>query len=238
MPALIFLKECNSTNEEILKYLNPEKSDYQAVYTFNQTNGRGQYGNSWECEANLNLAFTLAVPAQHFETQDHLLNFRTAIILADFLANMTKSRVEIKWPNDIIIKNKKISGILTEKKNVEGTPFFIIGVGLNILQENFEHLPKAGSLLTQTGMKLEPEKIANLLFEELSENLRKPFSAEELFRRINQNLFRKDKVSVFELKGLRQNGIIKKVDEAGYLWVDLENQGLQKFYNKEIELLY
>ncbi|MGZ5284965.1 MAG: biotin--[acetyl-CoA-carboxylase] ligase [Kaistella sp.] len=238
MPALIFLKECNSTNEEILKYLNPEKSDYQAVYTFNQTNGRGQYGNSWECAANLNLAFTLAVPAQYFETQDHLLNFHTAIILADFLANMTKSRVEIKWPNDIIIKNKKISGILTEKKNVEGTPFFIIGVGLNILQENFEHLPKAGSVLTQTGLKLEPEKIANLLFEALSENLRKPFSAEELFRRINQNLFRKDKVSVFELKGLRQNGIIKKVDEAGFLWVDLENQGLQKFYNKEIELFH
>ncbi|MGZ5192906.1 MAG: biotin--[acetyl-CoA-carboxylase] ligase, partial [Kaistella sp.] len=71
-----------------------------------------------------------------------------------------------------------------------------------------------------------------------SENLRRPFSTEELFGRINQNLFRKDKVSVFERKGLRQNGIIKKVDEAGFLWVDLENQGLQKFYNKEIELLY
>lgn len=238
MPALIFLKECNSTNEEILKFLNPGESDYQAVYTFNQTNGKGQYGNSWECAANLNLAFTLAVPAQHFETHDHLLNFHTALILADFLANMTKSRVEIKWPNDIIIKNKKISGILTEKKNVEGTPYFIIGVGLNILQENFEHLPKAGSLLTQTGMKLDPVKVANLLFDYLMENLKTPLCTEELFERINQNLFRKDTVSVFELKGLRQNGIIKKVDEAGFMWVELENQGLQQFYNKEIELLY
>ena len=238
MPALIYLKECNSTNEEILKFLNHEKRDYQAVYTFNQTLGKGQYGNSWECAANLNLAFTLAVPAQHFETQDHLLNFRTALILADFLANLTKSRVEIKWPNDIIMKTKKISGILTEKKNFERTPFFIIGVGLNILQENFEHLPKAGSILTQTGLKLNPEKVANLLFEYLTENLKKPILTDELFGRINHNLFRKDKVSVFELNGLRQNGIIKKVDEAGFLWVDLENQGLQKFYNKEIELLY
>ena len=45
-------------------------------------------------------------------------------------------------------------------------------------------------------------------------------------------------VSVFEIKGIRQNGIIRNVDEEGFLWVELENQGLQKFYNKEIELLY
>ena len=45
-------------------------------------------------------------------------------------------------------------------------------------------------------------------------------------------------VSVFETGGVRQNGIIKKVDEEGFLWVELENEGLQKFYNKEIDLLY
>lgn len=238
MPALIFLKECNSTNEEILNFLNSAETYYQAVYTLNQTNGKGQYGNSWECGENLNLAFSIAVPRQLYETHHHLLNFRTALLLSDFLANMTKCRVEIKWPNDIIIKNKKISGILTEKKNVDGTPYFIIGVGLNILQENFNHLPKAGSILTQTGLKLDPENVANLLFEYLTANLKNPISTEELFERINQNLFRKDIVSVYKLQGLRQNGIIKKVDEDGYLWVILEHQGLQKFYNKEIELLY
>ena len=237
MPAPIFLAQCESTNEEILKFLNDSREVIQAVYTFNQTKGKGQYGNSWECAENLNLAFTLALPAQ-LETQDHLFNFRTAMLLADFLAIMTKNRVEIKWPNDIIIKNKKIAGILTEKKTVLGVTYFIIGIGLNILQENFGDLPKAGSILTQTGLKLNPTDIAESLFAYLTEHLRHEISAELIFENINQQLFRKEMVSVFETGGVRQNGIIKKVDEEGFLWVELENEGLQKFYNKEIDLLY
>ena len=237
MPAPIFLAQCESTNEEILKFLNDSREVIQAVYTFNQTKGKGQYGNSWECAENLNLAFTLALPAQ-LETQDHLFNFRTAMLLADFLAIMTKNAVEIKWPNDIIIKNKKIAGILTEKKTVLGVTYFIIGIGLNILQENFGHLPKAGSILTQTGLKLNPTDIAESLFAYLTEHLRHEISAELIFEKINQQLFRKEMVSVFERGGVRQNGIIKKVDEEGFLWVELENEGLQKFYNKEIDLLY
>lgn len=237
MPAPIFLAQCESTNEEILKFLNDSREVIQAVYTFNQTKGKGQYGNSWECAENLNLAFTLALPAQ-LETQDHLFNFRTAMLLADFLAIMTKNAVEIKWPNDIIIKNKKIAGILTEKKTVLGVTYFIIGIGLNILQENFGHLPKAGSILTQTGLKLNPTDIAESLFAYLTEHLRHEISAELIFENINQQLFRKEMVSVFETGGVRQNGIIKKVDEEGFLCVELENEGLQKFYNKEIDLLY
>ena len=237
MPAPIFLAQCESTNEEILKFLNDSREVIQAVYTFNQTKGKGQYGNSWECAENLNLAFTLALPA-HLETRDHLFNFRTAMLLADFLAIMTKKAVEIKWPNDIIIKNKKIAGILTEKKTVLGVTYFIIGIGLNILQENFGHLPKAGSILTQTGLKLNPTDIAESLFAYLTEHLRHEISAELIFENINRQLFRKEMVSVFETGGVRQNGIIKKVDEEGFLWVELENEGLQKFYNKEIDLLY
>lgn len=238
MPALIFVQECHSTNYEILNFLDGSMNDIKAVYTCSQTRGKGQYGNSWACVSDLNLAFSLALPAPGFAAQDHLFNFRTALLLADFIANMTKNPVEIKWPNDIIINNKKVSGILTEKKTVSGFPYYIIGIGLNILQEDFDGLPKAGSILTQTGLKLVPQKVAEMLFEYLTVHFETPISSEDLFKGINQKLFRREVVSVFELKALRQNGIIKKVDEDGYLWVELENDGLQKFYNKEIELLY
>ena len=52
------------------------------------------------------------------------------------------------------------------------------------------------------------------------------------------HLYRKNEVSVFEKNKVRQNGIIKNVDENGYIWIDLEIEGLQKFFHKEIELLY
>jgi BirA family transcriptional regulator, biotin operon repressor / biotin---[acetyl-CoA-carboxylase] ligase len=61
---------------------------------------------------------------------------------------------------------------------------------------------------------------------------------QEILNLFNKNLFRKDEISVFEKDGKRQNGIIRKADEKGELWIELEDDGLQSFYHKEIRLLY
>ncbi|UJF30743.1 hypothetical protein L0B70_04980 [Kaistella sp. 97-N-M2] len=107
-----------------------------------------------------------------------------------------------------------------------------------MLQQNFDDLPKAGSLLTQAGLECNLEDLTLALHEFLCMNLPRAIKEECLLDKLNQQLFRKEVVSVFEMKGLRQNGIIKEVDSEGFLWVDLENDGLQKFFHKEIELLY
>ena len=238
MASIIYVNECASTNEEILHFLPSENNQLLSVYTFNQKKGKGQYGNSWQSSENLNLAFSIAVPSSLIKIQDHLFNFHTALLVADFLANMTKSKIEVKWPNDLIIKNKKISGLLIEKKNVGAFSYFIVGIGLNVLQENFKGLKKAGSILTQTLLKFNLNELAISLHEFLLQNLTNDISAKDLLINLNDHLFKKDQISVFEIKSLRQNGIIKEVDENGFLWVELENEGLRKFYHKEIELLY
>lgn len=238
MASIIYLNECASTNEEILHFLPSENNQLLSVYTFNQKKGKGQYGNSWQSSENLNVAFSIAVPANLIKTQNHLFNFHTALLVADFLAIMTNSKIEVKWPNDLIIKNKKISGLLIEKINKSGLPYFIIGIGLNVLQENFENLKKAGSLLTQTYLKFNLNELAISLHEYLLQNLLDEISTKNLLTKLNEHLFKKGQISVFEIKGLRQNGIIKEVDENGFLWVELENEGLKKFFHKEIELLY
>ncbi|MGA9212927.1 biotin--[acetyl-CoA-carboxylase] ligase [Kaistella sp.] len=238
MMRLFYLKECSSTHDEIEKFLSNDTLDLQAVYTFNQTKGKGQYGNSWESGRDLNLAYSVAVPDELIKLPNHLFNFHTAEVLADFLAILTKQIAGIKWPNDIVINNKKVSGILIEKKIIKGRSYFLIGIGLNVLNENFTHLPKAGSLLTQTGVKFNLESLTQSLHEYLVENLTKPVSEESVMEKLNERLFRKDLISVFEIGQSRQNGIIKKVDKDGFLWVELENDGLRKFFHKEIALLY
>ena len=238
MIRLFYLKECSSTHDVIEKFISQDTLDLQAVHTFNQTKGKGQYGNSWESGHNLSLAYSVAVPDELIKLPNHLFNFRTAELLADFLAILTNRSPEIKWPNDIIINNKKVAGILIEKKVIRGRSYFLIGIGLNVLDENFLHLPKAGSLLTQTGIRFDLETVTQSLHDYFVEHLLKPISETSVLERLNQRLFRKDLISVFEIGQLRQNGIIKNVDEDGYLWVDLENDGLQKFFHKEITLLY
>lgn len=237
MSALFYLKECSSTNDEISKFLLYGDSDFIAVHTFNQTKGRGQYGNTWSSTAEKNLAYTLAVKAENFTVSDFMFNYYTAIAIRDFLANLTDSDVKIKWPNDMILKGKKIVGILIEKKKFNQNQYFIVGAGFNILQEKFE-IFNAGSLLTQIGRRFELNDFTLQLHDFLTGKLKNIPSEEEIIKLFNTNLFRKDEISVFEIEKTRQNGIIKKADKNGELWIDLENDGLQSFYHKEIKLLY
>ena len=236
MNSLIYFNNCASTQDELIDFLNQHylSEDFLAVYTFNQTKGRGQYGNSWENLPEENLAYSFALKTKNINVSDTCFNFYTAILVRDFIANLTKTEVKIKWPNDLILKNKKICGMLFEKnKN-----YFVVGIGINILQENFKNLPKAGSVLSQTGLSFELKTFAESLHQYIFEHLVQKEIPNNILELYHLHLYRKNEVSVFEKNKVRQNGIIKNVDENGYIWIDLENEGLQKFFHKEIELLY
>ena len=236
MNSLIYFNNCASTQDELIDFLNQHylSEDFLAVYTFNQTKGRGQYGNSWENLPEENLAYSFALKTKNINVSDTCFNFYTAILVRDFIANLTKTEVKIKWPNDLILKNKKICGMLFEKsKN-----YFVVGIGINILQENFKNLPKAGSVLSQTGLSFELKAFTESLHQYLFEHLVQKEIPNNILELYQLNLYRKNEVSVFEKNEVRQNGIIKNVDETGHIWIDLENEGLQKFFHKEIELLY
>ena len=236
MNSLIYFNNCASTQDELIDFLNQHylSEDFLAVYTFNQTKGRGQYGNSWENLPEKNLAYSFALKTKNINVSDTCFNFYTAILVRDFIANLTKTEVKIKWPNDLILKNKKICGMLFEKsKN-----YFVVGIGINILQENFKNLPKAGSVLSQTGLSFELKTFAESLHQYIFEHLVQKEIPNNILELYHLHLYRKNEVSVFEKNKVRQNGIIKNVDETGHIWIDLENEGLQKFFHKEIELLY
>ncbi len=236
MNSLTYFNNCASTQDELIDFLNQHylSEDFLAVYTFNQTKGRGQYGNSWENLPEENLAYSFALKTKNINVSDTCFNFYTAILVRDFIANLTKTEVKIKWPNDLILKNKKICGMLFEKnKN-----YFVVGIGINILQENFKNLPKAGSVLSQTGLSFELKAFTESLHQYLFEHLVQKEIPNNILELYHLHLYRKNEVSVFEKNEVRQNGIIKNVDENGYIWIDLENEGLQKFFHKEIELLY
>lgn len=238
MSELFYCTECSSTNDEITQVLLYPESNFVGLYTFNQTKGKGQYGNTWNSAIGQNLAYTLAVKTESVTHSDFMFNYYTAIAVQSYLANLTEKIVKIKWPNDIILKNKKIVGILIEKKKVNNKNYFIIGIGINILQEKFDEITNAGSLLTQTGNRYELKKFTEDFHGYLIEKLKNIPKDGDILELFNSNLFRKDEISVFELENSRQNGIIKNADENGRIWIDLEESGLQSFYHKEIKLLY
>lgn len=237
MSDLFYQKECSSTNDEIPQVLLYPDSNFVGLYTFNQTKGRGQYGNTWISTAEKNLAYTIAVKTDSISLSDFMFNYYTAIAVRQYIAILTENTVKIKWPNDIILTNKKVAGILIEKRKYNGENYFLIGTGINILQEKFDEISNAGSIFTQTGKKHDLQTVVKEFHRFLIEKFKNPTSEIEVLDGFNENLFRKDEISVFEIEGLRQNGIIRKADENGKIWIEFEN-GLQAFYHKEIKLLY
>lgn len=237
MSELIYLSECSSTNDEISQILLYPTSDFTGLYTFKQTKGKGQYGNTWTSAPEQNLAYTIAVKTSSVDHSGFMFNYYTAIAVQSFIANLTEKTVKIKWPNDIIIANKKVAGILIEKKKINGEDYFIVGIGINILQEKFDNISNAGSLLTQTGKTFSLKNFTENFHEFLVEKFKNIPRDGEILVNFNSNLFRKDEISVFELQNIRQNGIIRKADENGEIWIEFES-GMRSFYHKEIKLLY
>ncbi|WDF47375.1 biotin--[acetyl-CoA-carboxylase] ligase [Chryseobacterium sp. KACC 21268] len=236
MTRLHHFENCFSTNDEILSVINEDEST--AVFTFNQTKGRGQYGNIWRVVPNQNLAYSIAIKTSKVNISDTFLNYYTAIIIRDFLANLANADAKIKWPNDIILNGKKVCGILIEKKKIDNEEYYIIGIGINVLQSDFSNLPKAGSILSVTGLSFDLRDFANQFHQNIVSKMEQITTEEQILKDYNDSLFRKDEISVFQKNDLRQNGIIKNADINGFLWIDLENEGLQKFFHKEIEMLY
>lgn len=236
MSQLFHLENCFSTNDEIITLLYEDEPT--AVFTFNQTKGRGQYGNIWKVIPNQNLAYSLAVKTSKINISDTFLNYYTAILVRDFLANLTNADTKIKWPNDIILNGKKVCGILIEKKKINNYDYYVIGIGINLLQTDFSNLPKAGSVLSVTGLSFDLIEFTNQFHQHIISKIESVESEENILLKYNNSLFRKDEISVFQKDDVRQNGIIKNADKNGFLWIDLENEGLQKFFHKEIEMLY
>jgi BirA family transcriptional regulator, biotin operon repressor / biotin---[acetyl-CoA-carboxylase] ligase len=147
--TVILLPTCESTNTYLmdLSQKSPQQEGF-LVRAFQQTAGRGQRGNSWESTPNLNLTLSfLAYP--HFLALHEIfvLNMAIALGVHDFLCQyIAPNLVSIKYPNDLLIENKKIGGILIENAiKGEAIDRTVVGIGLNVNQTTFTH-PRATSL--------------------------------------------------------------------------------------------
>jgi BirA family biotin operon repressor/biotin-[acetyl-CoA-carboxylase] ligase len=150
--SLVFMPECHSTNDEASRLIETNSNVLEGtlVITNNQTAGRGQRGNSWISEAGKNLTFSLVIKPTFLSALDQFfLNKAFSLGLFDYLRTVGNTDVKIKWPNDIIVNNKKICGILIEN-HIQGQHLqhSIVGIGLNVNQNN-SLLPTATSMTLQ-----------------------------------------------------------------------------------------
>lgn len=241
---LIKLDAIDSTND-FLKRLSGQQSldNFTVVTAEKQTHGKGQMGAKWDSETGKNLMFSVLLNnVLNNITEIFDLNVAVALSILNTLEKLNIPNLSIKWPNDILSDNKKVAGILIEntiKNNGEITS--IIGIGLNVNQLNFDNLPKASSLAAIMKTDFDKEIILNLFIEclKLNCNLLQNKSASQLWNNYNNKLFKKGIPMAFSLPNETQfMGIIQGVNAEGKLEVKLENDTIETYGIKEIQLLY
>jgi len=146
----IYLKKIDSTNN-YLKLTSFE--DNIIIYTFNQTKGRGRRDREWLDFKNKNLAISFLIKSN---LNPFWLICTASLALIDILISLNIKNCWIKWPNDIYINDKKLSGILAETvRSQEKIEKIIIGIGININNDfkDLQMLKNATSIYIEKGKK-------------------------------------------------------------------------------------
>ncbi len=125
-----FFKKVKSTNNTALRLVKYGKSN-GAILSETQSCGRGQRGNKWISKKG-NLFMTIFFEINNKLTLKKLTQLNLSIIKR-IIFKITKTYVNIKLPNDILINKKKICGILQEIVFKNNRKFIIIGIGINIV---------------------------------------------------------------------------------------------------------
>ena len=241
---LIKLNAIDSTNT-YLKQLAKETHlpNETVVVAEHQLAGRGQMGNGWCSKKGESLTFSMFKAHESLQAErQFMISMAVSVAIVKVLQEMYVPKISVKWPNDILSANKKIGGILIENV-LDGSfiKYSVIGVGLNVNELDFSNLPHASSMRLETGKEFQKEEVLDDILKALFKNLKNLSSRDfsEMRRIYENNLFRMEKISVFETPdGSRFNGIIKGVSEIGELLLKTENSPLKKFQLKEVKLVY
>ncbi len=206
-----------STNDFAMQWLREGASDGALVIADHQTQGRGRQGRDWYSPIGTALTFSLIWRCQvHEAAQATML---AAVAVYDLLVALKIKDVAIKWPNDILITERKVCGILSEalwdNENFVGV---VLGIGLNI------HVDFSGTELSESAISLqtaslEPCERTEILRQLLShlDQLRPYMGSSTLFRNWRSKLTSLGRpVTIQNLRG-----IASAVDDSGALWLEL-----------------
>lgn len=235
----IKLDQIESTNSYLTTLNNEVKQGCGTVVrTDFQTDGIGQRGNSWIVEPFKNLTFSVVVYPNIDAKYAFYLNIVASLAVQKTLIDL-KIISKIKWPNDILVKHKKISGILIENQvNGQKITQSIIGIGLNVNQKAFKNM-NATSILNE-GVTINIDDVLKQIYGYLDfyYNILIESNYKLLLKLYYSHLFLMDDWGVFEVEGNQFKAKVLGVNEHGFLSIMTEDNHQKYFDLKEIKFIF
>ena len=169
-----YFTEIDSTNVHACELARQGSAHGEIVIAEAQTRGKGRLGRHWISPPYRNLYLSAILRPRLAPRHTPQLTLMSAVALAETVQSFIVDAPEIKWPNDILVKGKKLAGILTEAScEGDSTLFVVVGIGVNlnypqeIMPESIRE--RATSIMSLIGRPVERESFAGRLIQSLDQ---------------------------------------------------------------------
>tara|TARA_B100001142_G_scaffold293984_1_gene313900 strand:- start:672 stop:1412 length:741 start_codon:yes stop_codon:yes gene_type:complete len=238
----IEVEETSSTNELAEKLLVKKEIQEGAVITTKfQSDGKGQYGSSWESMYGKNILMSIVLSPNLLLTNRFHLTICISIALLDFSRQYFHNREKVKWPNDLMIDNKKIAGILIKNFIRNGIiNNAVIGIGINVnqtLHTRYSLQATSFKLLLGKDFKI------SVLIDKLLYCIEKRYiemktkGIEGMRKKYLDNLLYFNEWREYLISGKKVKAKIINIDNTGNIVMNLDDNKIVKFSLKEITFL-
>lgn len=244
---LIFLHEVDSTNTYATNLLrNVNVAEGVVISTDNQTQGKGQRGAVWNSEIGSNITVSCVLKPHFLSIKNTFyLSKISALAIYDVLTELLPNSqfdIKIKWPNDILVNQKKIAGILIENNfNRDVIQHSIIGIGINVNQMEFNDLQhSASSLKILTSQAVHNNDILEKLCQQLEKWYLKlkALRFSEIDEHYLNRLFGINQLCLFsDINNNEFNATIIGIDPSGKLILQHTDGNLYYYEVKEVKFI-
>lgn len=227
--SIFCYESVGSTNDVAHRFARDGARSGTIILADFQTAGRGRNAKKWIAQKGENIAASVILrPTVPLERLTYL-PLLAGLSVAQAIENTIGGRAEIKWPNDILIRRKKVAGVLVETAAQAGmVDYVVVGIGLNINQAQFpDDLAEcATSLFLETGVAYDQPTIFVSLMGFLDANYARFQSGDDAsilsMWRAHCDMFGKH-ITFYQGESKRE-GIVLDIDERGFLKIKIEQK--------------
>jgi len=170
---LYYYPEIGSTNDEAFRLGAAGAPEGTAVIADSQTKGRGRLQRVWHSPPGSNIYTSILLRPNFPPDQAPRISIVAGVAVAEILSQYCPGKVQLKWPNDVLLNRKKVCGILLQMKaSTSDIDFVVLGMGINV---NIGHnqLPLdirtiATSLAIETGQEIDRQELIISLYENIA----------------------------------------------------------------------
>ena len=167
---LYYYPEIGSTNDDAFRKGIAGAPEGTVVIADSQTKGKGRLQRVWHSPSGSNIYTSILLRPNFSPDQAPLISIAAGVAVAEILSEYCPSLVQLKWPNDVLLNKKKVSGILSQMKTTADViDFVVLGIGINV-NIVYNQLPSdiqsiATSLAIETGREIDRLELVISLYE-------------------------------------------------------------------------